>query len=384
MNITNIQRHIPLVEEGFSPPPNPYTYFYEDNDCLKKTGDDLHSARLPVSYTYNTERRSSRVAKEILSVIFFPIKIGQLFHSLGGKIILPASGYDSKLVERARSKMFTHKGGWQFKRITIATDGYEIDAMIVGKIYTLNNGRWVLASNGNGQIYECFTGSSGAELRKILTKIEGNAIIFNYPGVGASSGLPNRRAMTKAYRAVLNFLEDKKDGIGAKEIVGYGFSIGGGIQGDALRDHTLKADINYVFVKSKTFTDLSTTASYLIGPPLGFLVRVLGWNISSVESSKKLQAYEIIIQTATGAEDARVLTRGSDVEDDGIIPPESALAKKLLEDPTCPRENKLFIGTNKGHCEDFSDVTLLTDAIKQMLASSGGSEDTSSELETVA
>ena len=106
-----------------------------------------------------------------------------------------------------------------------------------------------------------------------------NAIVFNYPGVGASSGLPNRQAMAKTYRAMLNFLEDRTNGIGATEIIGYGHSIGGGVQGDALKTHELKKDVKYVFVKSRTFSDLSTTASLLMAKPFGFLVKILGCNI---------------------------------------------------------------------------------------------------------
>ena len=54
--------------------------------------------------------------------------------------------------------------------------------MIVGKAATLDNGRWVLASNGNGAFYEDGL-AEGADVKQILSAVNGNAIVFNYPGV---------------------------------------------------------------------------------------------------------------------------------------------------------------------------------------------------------
>ena len=185
-------------------------------------------------------------------------------------------------------------GEWKVKRLTIEVDGYHIDAAIMGKAATLENGRWVLTSNGNGSFYE--NHFHDHNFKQILSKIDRNTILFNYPGVGCSPGLPNRQAMAKAYRAVLAFLEDQKNGIGAKEIIGYGHSIGGGIQGEALNSHTLKKDIKYVFIKGRTFSELASVASKTSWL-MGALVKLLGWNINTLESSKRLKAPEIILQT---------------------------------------------------------------------------------------
>ena len=193
-------------------------------------------------------------------------------------------------------------------------------------------------------------------------------MIFNYGGVGASSGIPNRQTMAKTYRAMLTFLEDQKDGIGAKEIIGYGHSIGGGVQGDALNEHKLKPNVKYVFIKNKTFSNLSKTVSCLLSKPLGFLIWIFGWNIDSVKSSKKIQAPEIIIQTTCEKVDAKEIKDSSKIVCDGPIYAEASLAKALLDDPSCPKDQKTFIGTNKSHNDSFNDVTFLTDKIKQKLA----------------
>ena len=274
--------------------------FYNQPDYLQATRRDFaQNEPMPVNYKLVTEYNIIRIAKQIFSIIIFPILIHKFVHALVGKIvILPAStpgimGLPESHATDSRSKIRL-EDDWKYKRITVEFDGYKLDAMIVGRASTLNNGRWVLASNGNGEFYEDTLGSH--DFKQILSAVKGNAIVFNYPGVGASSGLPNRQAMAKAYRTMLNFLEDRENGIGAKEIIGYGHSIGGGVQGDALKTHKLKKDVKYVFVKSRTFSNLSTLA-HLRG--LGFLVKLLGWNMDPVESSKKIQAPEIILQTAS-------------------------------------------------------------------------------------
>ena len=82
-------------------------------------------------------------------------------------------------------------------------------------------------------------------------------IVFNYPGVGASSGLPSRGAMQKAPESHPSLSEDKEKGIGASEIICFGQSIGAAIQADALKDHPFIKGIRYVIVESRTFSDMS-------------------------------------------------------------------------------------------------------------------------------
>jgi len=342
--------------------------FYNQPDYLAATAQDFSQHKpLPAIYTWNTESKVVSIATQTFSIIIFPIGIYKLLHILAGKVaLLPASspslmGYSENHANDSRSNILL-KDEWKYKRITVEVDGYKIDATIVGKASTLNNGRWVLSSNGNGEFYEDKL-SCSPDFKHILNKINGNGIVFNYPGVGSSSGLPNRQAMAKAYRAILSFLEDQKNGIGAREIIGYGYSIGGGVQGDALKTHKLKKDVKYVFVKSRTFSDLSTTASILTSKPLGFLVILLGWNMGSVESSKKLQAPEIIMQTAR-VQEYEELNDSSKIIGDGVIPANASLAQALLDDNKCPKENKLFLGISERHNDGLSNPSFLAKKIE--------------------
>jgi hypothetical protein len=313
---------------------------------------------LEILYRYEIESKTMRIAKLILSIVIFPIGIYKFLHHLAGKLIVPASspsllGFKKNDINHLRKNM-NLGSEWKSKRFGIEVDGYTIDVAIMGKVNTLNNGRWVIGSNGNAEFYEYKP--SDWEFKQILSNTNANAIVFNYPGVAGSSGMPNNVAMGKAYRAILAFLEDEKKGIGAKEIIGLSHSIGGAAQGNALESHPLKSEIKYIFIKGRTFSDLSTTASELTFKILGLLVKLLGWNMNSVPSSKKLKAHEIIIQTAK-VKEFEELNDSSKIIDDGIIPAKGSLGKVLLDDKTCPKGNKTFIGVSAMHNEHLGMKT---------------------------
>lgn len=343
--------------------------FHNNQDYIKNTQEDFAKTRpLPKVYTINFETRLVRIIKLIVSIILFPL---YYFHVLAAKIILPASNPDFLMGRQSNFAVNTRKevnldGPWLYKRITVEVDGYSVDATIMGTADTINNGRWVLSSNSNGEFYEPYLGSYG--FQQILSSLNGNALLFNYPGVGSSSGMPNKNAMVKSYRAMLHFLEDK-EGIGAKQIIGYGYSIGGGVQGEVLKSHVLKTNenIHYVFVKNRTFSNLTATAKSITNRVIGSLVTLLGWNIDCVESSKKLQVHEIILQTARVRNCYKILSDSSKIIDDGIISAEASLAKNLLDDPTCPRDNKTFIGIPETHNMELLGPTLIADMINLKL-----------------
>ncbi len=326
--------------------------FYNQPNYLETTRQELsQSELLPTTYRSRLER------------LFL---VNTFVHILAGKFaILPASnphamGYPENYADISRQQIpLTDE--WKYKRMTIQVDRHKIDVMIVGKASTLNNGSWVLASNGNGEFYEDKM-SRSSDFKEILTEIKGNGIVFNYPGVGSSSGVPSRYMMAKAYRAVLSFLEDQKNGIGAKKIVGWGHSIGGGVQGDALKFHRLKEQIQYVFVKSRTFSNLSEIASILTNKYIGFLVKLIGWNIDPAGSSKQLKAPEIILQT-TKVSSYELLKDSTKVINDGVIPAAASLAKTLLDDASCLKDNKLFVGIPEGHNSPLSNIPYLVKLI---------------------
>lgn len=360
--------------------------FYKVNNYLETTKADFARTEvLPVSYVANTEHRIWTAVKDIFSYIIFPVKIYNSIHSyIAGFEVLPSASPESAILAQQLRNKFSQnlddKDSWKYKRFTVGVDGYLIDAMVMCKPETLTNGRWVLDSNGNMGLYEGKLTDNN--FKSILSKINGNAIVFNYPGVAVSSGMPGRPAMAKAYNAMLRMLEDQEKGIGAKEIIGHGLSIGGGVQGDGLNTHELRKDLNYVFVKIQTFSDFESVVSELMGKTLAFLSTTFGWNFRSVESSKNLQAPEIILQTSDYGKYTQMTTADSHrIIDDGVIGANPSLAKVLLEDDECPKDNKLFIGIPERHGQDLRLHTIdcLARDINLMLSKGNALFDESEE-----
>jgi hypothetical protein len=346
--------------------------FYNQPDYIKTGKQELSSSRrVPVSYRWNSEYKVIKIAKDILPMLILSIGIYKSFwilagkaslkqplpalalsiivyrtlHSFAGTFILPATGLRQKDLDLARSGI-SLQGPWKYKRITVEVDGYKIDGVIVGQPSTLDKGRWLLASNGNNESYEHKLLVNN-EFKQILHECNSNALVFNYPAVGSSSGSASKLTMVKAYRAMLTFLEDEEKGIGAKEIIGYGMSIGGGIQGEALKTHPLKKEVKYVFIKDRTFSTLSQLVSEMVGRFLGFSIKCLGWEMDSITSSKTLQVPEIILQTTKKAcfhplenmEDLR--------ETDSVIQKKGSLAFALLKREI--HQNKHYLGITSNH-----------------------------------
>jgi hypothetical protein len=344
------------------------TPFYEDPNYLEKTTNDFHQKKLlDVSYTFNTEYKITRIVKFIFSIIIFPIGLYNLLHSLVGKIILPAStpslmNQPSDCFDNSRTEISLN-GEWKYKRLTIAVDGYEFDALIMCKPSTYKNKRWMIYSGGNGEFYE--NTAQRNETQEMLKSLNSNALFLNYPSVGASSGLPSREACSKAYKAALSYLEDATYGMGAKEIIGYGHSIGVGVQAEAIASHVFREKVKYVFVKSRSFSDLCTT-TYCITRSriLAFLVKFFGWNIDSLKSSEKLPVKEIILQTATVREYTE-LHDSSLIINDGIIHKDASLAKALLDKNIV--HNKKFIGIPDDHNHPLTNRAYIVNLIKEAL-----------------
>lgn len=340
-----------------------------DKDYLEKTKKAFSSNEyLPVFYRYDTENKTSKIAKQIFSYLFFPIAIYNLLHSLLGKFIIPTSsssktGYDEKALTEERLKILDNRE-FNYKRLTLEVDGYKIDTLLMGKPDNLSNGRWILVSQGAEDYYETsLSSSSSNDVKTIMGKLNSNAIFFNYPKT--SSGMPNRYVMAKAHITILNFLENK---VNATEIIDYSQSLDAGIQSDALKDHELKKDIKYVFVKSRTFSNLSSESSHYYNRFIGFIIKILGWNLDCQASSRKLNAPEIILQKAD-VERSREITKTDNISNDGVIFPEASLAKALLDDPTYPKENKVFLGIEENYNDPLNETTTqkLTEEIEKGL-----------------
>ncbi|CRX39392.1 CPn0927/CPn0928 family alpha/beta hydrolase fold protein [Estrella lausannensis] len=337
--------------------------FYHQPDYGMRTFGELSCLEaLPPCYCVSIESRISRIAKVVLAIVFFPLGIWYLLHRVAGLFLVPAS-FDPEItkISIAAREALNLEGPWKYKRFTVAVDDCLVDACVIGREETLGNGRFVLKSFGNGETYRL----SDYAFEQFLQEINGNAIVFNVPGVGGSVGGPSRDTMAKAYRAMLQFMEDQEEGLGAREIIGYGYSIGGAVQATGLDEHTLRNDLKYLFIKDKTFATLGGIATDIAGGFIGFVVKALGWNISVVDSSIRLKAKEIIIQTTSGYQE-RVLTSAAEIINDGIITASASLAKAILESKE-PMYEKVVIATPTDHGTPLLSTNILSTEVNRML-----------------
>ncbi|MFN4174012.1 MAG: hypothetical protein ACK4HV_02780, partial [Parachlamydiaceae bacterium] len=171
--------------------------FYRADDYIESTKRDFSASKaLPPIYVYNTQSKVARVAIALFSIIVFPLFLYTLIHAAAGKYarILPASnpalsGLPADYAEHMRNKIDLHSD-WKYKRFSIEVNGDLVDGVVTGKATTFGNGKWVIDSNGNNEWYE--EKLLNPNYKQFLTDTKSNGIVFNYRGVGASSGLPNR------------------------------------------------------------------------------------------------------------------------------------------------------------------------------------------------
>lgn len=323
-----------------------------------------------IVYNYDTISKTRRIALICLAIIIFPIGLGLLAHKLIGKIMfngwLTVNEHRKTFIE---SYVGSEEGSKTLakviaKRINVLVDGFIVDAFICGRPENINNGKWVIVATGVGRCMEDMQGYFDHDQLH-----QQNYLFFNYPGVGASTGLPSKDQVVNSYNAMLHFLEDSEKGIGAKEIVCWGRSIGGAIQAEALKNHIFQDQIKYTLVRDRSFSRLSDVSWYTK------ILKFVGWEFDGVAASEKLEELkkdEIILQTAhhkpsilanrnSLSEIGRLqdqdlyyndkdLLTANRILDDGSISARSSLAYALLSKKT-DWEHKKFISisSDNGH-----------------------------------
>lgn len=332
------------------------TPFFLDPNYLEKTKKDLALTSLPSpSYTYETEKKVWRVVKMIFAIIIFPIGIYFLIHVLIGKFaLLPASRGDTvKGLTHTdlRKKLLEEHPYWRFKRLSIDVNGDKIDLMIVGKEKEFYKRKVILFPLGRNECYE-YKILHAKGFKEILEKVGGIAVVPNYKGVGASKGFPTAKGMVETIRASYKFIEDR---LQAKEIVTIAHSIGCAIDAEVLLKHPLKQDIKYTFIRRSGFSSYAEAAETYItkkaGKPFGLLayglVRLFGWNVSTLSSSLELKEKEIIIQSM---KDGRIVH-------DGVVGKEASLAYHIQKNKQQAKGEKHIYGVDLTHDESISDFS---------------------------
>lgn len=320
--------------------------------------------------------------KPLVNIIHSKKKVEtSLFHQAFGGNIAIISGYRYREDMKAEVVKEIKSNKWVAHEMNITVNGHKIDFLLVGDPKQINNGRWVLYSNPNGNLYEEVLG--WGEIQERIDGLKTNYLFYNYPGTGQSQGETIEQNCIDTYKAMLSFLENK---ICAREIIGWGTSIGGGIQGAALTDYPFKKDISYVFVPEQTFScfekvpekimeefvgkSVSDSLNCLgIGAMAKSVVQCAEWVLDSRKSSRQLEKQgipEIIIQKTI--KDVYTPTHMKEIVGDGMISHHASKAAGLLKEKS-DWENKVFIGVQVEHLGRYDEFeeSMIQEVILQKL-----------------
>ena len=346
-----------------------------------------HTALPEISYRYETERKTQTVAQRIFSCLYYIASLPyQLIHWIAGLYISPLTlrSLSGFTVQRTVVHQESDKQSmidfyqfscldksvpqniepWKYKRISVEVDGNLVDAMLVVRDSTAKNGKWILRSNAQRDFYEIHKTHTTFP-KKLALSLDSNVLLFNYPGIGASQGSFTQEAIAKTYQVMLRFLEDNKKGIGASTIIGAGHCLGANVQGEALKDHELQPNINYIFVKDRCASKFSKVTSGLNMSWIEKLLELCGWNMDTLSSSKQLlNAHEILLHTAKDTTKRTVIeiTDPNLIINDGLIAKEDTLAYHILRNQDSSFSEKLkkttVLGISEHHHYPLSLSTL--------------------------
>lgn len=324
---------------------------------------------LPPCYVWK-ESRPLVVTREIGTCLVYIVQavarvMYEFLHRVIGQLIVASCWESNSTAAKVRGKLLQSNEkpflSYIYKRSSIMVDGRPVDIIMMGTKKTWQKRRWTIMTGGNAELGE----DCALRFRPLLSHLKSNGIFFNLPGVGSSPGSISRDAAERAYRGVLAFLEDGKEGVGADEIVLYGYSLGAAVQADALRSLEPKPHIRYVAVKDRTFSRLDSLISSIIFIGLGEVARWFGWDMDVATASKNLRIPEVILQTTTSrvAEDYHQVS-GREVQcyDDGMIPAHLALAHELRDDPS-----KTILSLCGNHCSSTYAPEILAKKINAIL-----------------
>jgi hypothetical protein len=156
---------------------------------------------------------------------------------------------------------------------------------------------WCVYSGGNASLMEQEIRSP--DIGDLAEGLKANMILFNYPGVMGSEGKnPLTADLVNSYKAVLKYAEtlantektEEQEGSFGK-VFGFGYSIGGLIQAEALNGYKLNSKIGYCFVKDRTGSSMWNA---LHG--LGKIAWIMGNTLNAVPSTEKAEVPQVIIQ----------------------------------------------------------------------------------------
>jgi Chlamydia CHLPS protein (DUF818) len=258
--------------------------------------------------------------------------IGYMAYPAAASSLISCSGAR----EKKEKEQIEHlaEEGFIVRKISLHKSGTKYDAVFITRPETIANGNWTINALGNETIMEFV-------IEKVAKKNFSNGcntLLVNGPSVGLSGGWPTRYQMGAGFEAGLQFLERE---VKAVRIVMHGFSLGGGMMGEAILNHDftegMKRNIRYLSISDRTFGRLSGIAGALTKPVVKPIFYITGTELDGVGAARKLSALgvrQIVIQ-----HNSQNGERG-----DGKIPAPVSLAYELRKEDIL--KDKTFIESN--------------------------------------
>lgn len=259
----------------------------------------------------STLEKVKEIAWAVFTWVIFPLA---LLHYLAGLVVLPASCWKSipEWLEGDRTKAqegtlktsdLSGPVSWSkyydCKRVSFKTaDGVRLDGLALVRKEKTN--RWAVAFNPNAGAYEGLIANQLIGIDALSTQFESNILLFNYRGTGHSQNAwASREGLIRDGEAALQFVE----AMGAKEIITYGLSLGGGVSVKALTKHKKKEGITYLSINERSFSKLSLVAknivNHIVGRPIGWvakwLIRITGWEMDVQKEINSLETRCIVV-----------------------------------------------------------------------------------------
>lgn len=327
----------------------------------------------------------AKVAKWIFSWVLFPVQIHNFSHKLAKRVVLPSAWKDRTAVIRFaenwpldtrkmseagfsiwilpilsqfRLKGFLEKWlvsrstsldkGWEFKRFVVGVDGEKIDAIFLRqkKLQVANRILFYCCSENElaeGKIHD-------VELLSLAHKTHSHVVVWNYSGIGSSTGGGSQGELIKGCRAMLQCIER----LGFKEIISYGHGLGAAVLLSAHSQHRKKEDVLYTVVARSPFSNLSKALSCQYGSLMSLFVRFAGWHFDNVKILSSFPYRTLVLHTAA-VKSCEYLKRASQIIPDGVLEDtDAALGTTLLNHAEELGWNQQVIGFREVHNEPLS------------------------------
>lgn len=222
------------------------------------------------------------LASKILIVTVFIQAIRKVLAVIVWRFIYPVISENYEDQKRLEEFKNLTKENFECRRIALNISGIDYDTFAIEHPTTKGNGNWVIIAGGNGDMGE----RTLKDLAKKFQKHGFNTLYVNGPGVGRSTGFATSYSLGAGQEAGLQFLETV---VRAKNIMLFGYSLGGGAQAEAIQSHTFKKGIHYMVWSHVTFDKLSNVASSMVNRFAKYMFFILGIEADCVRGAKRLQ-----------------------------------------------------------------------------------------------